>query len=122
MEERVKDDSYYLKRMLDYIGYIEKYAANIRKKKIRLKANNQESDGVIYKFIQLREESTKITPLLLKNSNSLDKQIKKLNGFRNRLTHDYENVSYSFFDENIDFDLPKLKNTIQEVLENIDCK
>jgi len=36
--------------------------------------------------------------------------------FRNRLTHDYENVSYTFFDEIIEHDLPNLKKEIERIV------
>ena len=42
--------------------------------------------------------------------------VRLLGGFRNRLTHDYENVSYSFFNEIILSDLPRLKKEIESII------
>lgn len=46
----------------------------------------------------------------------INKNIQSLIGFRNRLTHDYENISYSFFDEIIQYDLPILKKEIEKII------
>ena len=95
--------------MLTYIELILQYVDNIRQHYDYIKPNDQLSDGMIYKFIQLREESTKLSQEFLIINNEIYQSVKLLNGFRNRLTHDYENISYSFLDEIIDSDLPKLK-------------
>ena len=115
--KEIKDDEYYLNKMLTYIDYIMVYVNNIKKDNSILKPNDQASDGVIYKFIQLREESTNLSEDLLNNYPSIQRNVKLLNGFRNRLTHDYDNVSYTFFDEIIEFDLPKLKKEILKVIK-----
>ena len=43
------------------------------------------------------------------------KELVKIRGFINRLAHDYENVSYTFFTEIIEIDLPILKIMIIEI-------
>ena len=53
---------------------------------------------------------------LLENYPYIKNSIRLLGGFRNRLTHDYENVSYSFFNEIILSDLPRLKSEIEIIL------
>ena len=53
---------------------------------------------------------------LLENYPYIKSSIRLLGGFRNRLTHDYENVSYSFFNEIILSDLPRLKSEIESIL------
>lgn len=107
-----RNDIYYLKRMLDYINIIEEYIDNMNKMGINMEPNNQYADGVVYKFIQLREEAKNLSEDLLNNNPILKNNIDPLIGFRNRLTHDYINVSYSFFDEVLNNDVPELKNEI----------
>ena len=46
----------------------------------------------------------------------INSSIRLLGGFRTRLTHDYENVSYSFFNEIILSDLPRLKKEIESII------
>ncbi|MDE6661376.1 MAG: DUF86 domain-containing protein [Anaeroplasmataceae bacterium] len=103
--------------MLIYIDYIMEYVNNIKKDNSILKPNDQASDGVIYKFIQLREESANLSEEFLNNHPSIQRNVRLLNGFRNRLTHDYDNVSYTFFDEIIESDLPRLKKEILKVVK-----
>ena len=114
--KEIKNDEHYLNKMLTYIDFIMIYVNNIKKDNLILKPNDQASDGVIYKFIQLREESTNLSEEFLNNHPSIQRNVKLLNGFRNRLTHDYDNVSYTFFDEIIESDLPKLKKEILKVV------
>lgn len=115
----IKNDCYYLNRILKYINLIFEYSDNIRNKNSYLKPNDQESDGIIYKFIQLREETKHLSADLIRKNKELEYHINLLSGFRNRLTHDYDNVQYSFFIEIIENDLPKLKKILENILINL---
>ena len=112
----IKDDNYYLKRIVVYINYILEYMEYIKENNLVLKPNDQASDGVIYKFIQLKEETSKLSDKLLGSYPYIKSSVRLLGGFRNRLTHDYENVSYSFFNEIILSDLPRLKKEIESII------
>jgi len=116
---KVKNDSDHLNKMLKYIDYINAYVKHIKDNRGVLKANDQNSDGVIYKFLQLKEEASAIIDELLIKYPMFNDNLKELSGFRNRLTHDYENVSYTFFTEIIEIDLPILKNMIIEILNDL---
>ncbi|MBE6127597.1 MAG: DUF86 domain-containing protein [Erysipelotrichaceae bacterium] len=117
--ESMKTDEDYLQKMLEYIRLIGIYTDRVHRSGGELVPNDQLSDGVAYKFMQLREESKKISPELLLRFPDFEAQIHKLNGFRNRLTHDYENVSYSYFDEIVEVDLPKMSRAIEETLASL---
>ena len=82
--------------MLIYIDYIMEYVNNIKKDDSILKPNGQAFDGVIYKFIQLREESTNLSEEFLNNHPSIQRNVRLLNCFRNCLMYDYDNDSYTF--------------------------
>ena len=103
--------------MLIYIDYIMEYVNNIKKEDSILKPNGQAFDGVIYKFIQLREESTNLSEEFLINHPSIQRNVRLLNDFRNCLMYDYDIVSYTFFDEIIESDLPKLKREILKIIK-----
>lgn len=111
----IKDDKYYLEKMLLYIDYILKYAENIKKHNSVIKPNDQLSDGIAYKVIQLKEESKNLSIEFLQEHKNLCRHISLLNGFRNRITHDYDNVQYSFFNEMVEIDLPELKKIIENI-------
>lgn len=116
--KEIKNDVYYLKRIVYYIDKVLEYTNNIKDNDSEMMPDDQNSDGVLYKFIQLREESKKISFEFLENNNTIKQSFLLLNGFRNRITHDYENVSYSFLDEIIESDLPDLKEEILKIIEN----
>lgn len=111
-----KNDNYYLNRMIFYIDCIFNYYELIKNKNKTIMANDQESDGIVYKFLQLKEETNKLSNEFLINNIEISKNIRLLNGFRNRIVHDYDNILYSFFIEIIENDLPKLKEMIQKLL------
>ena len=70
---KVKNNFYHLSNMLKYIDFINAYVKHIRESNGVLKANDQNSDGVIYKFLQLKEEATAISEDLLKNIHCLQR-------------------------------------------------
>ena len=84
-----------------------------------MKPNDQDSDGIAYKFIQLREESKKISENILVKYPIITKHLNLLSGFRNRITHDYDNVRYSFFEEILNNDIPVLKNILIEIIKEL---
>lgn len=109
------DDEKCLERMLEYIEYIEKYKKVIDDNGTHMEPNDQLSDGIVYKFIQLREEAKNLSQELLNDNPVLSKSISLIIGFRNRLTHDYQNVSYGYFDEIFEHDLQELKSTLLDI-------
>ena len=44
--------------------------------------DDQDSDGILYKFIQLREETKKISDIFLESNIKIKKSFILLNGFR----------------------------------------
>ena len=80
----IKDDNYYLKRIVVYINYILEYMEYIKENNLVLKPNDQASDGDIYKFIQLKEETSKLSDKLLDSYPYIKSSIRLLGGFRNR--------------------------------------
>lgn len=112
----IKDDRYYLQRMLHYAELIVAYYKALKEHGKNMTADDQESDGIIFKFNQLREEAKHLSSHLLSQHQDLAKQVTMLIRFRNRVIHDYENVKYSFFDEIVTNDIPALINTLKLIL------
>ena len=115
--DNIKDDKYYLQKMLDIIEYLESYYKKIQNSNSVMKPNDPNSDAILYKFIQLREEAKNLSKNLLSSNSVLSEHIKFLTQFRNRITHDYDSVSYNYFDEIFDSDLPSLKREIAKALK-----
>ena len=51
-----KNNNYHLNRILKYIKYILEYYETIKNQNKIIMPNDQDSDGIIYKFLQLKEE------------------------------------------------------------------
>ena len=115
--DNIKDDKFHLKKMLDIIEHLESYYKIIKDNNLLMKPNDPNSDGILYKFIQLREETKKLSEDLLEANPILNEHIRFLTSFRNRITHDYDSVSYNYFDEIFDSDLPSLKEEINKLLK-----
>ncbi len=113
----IKDDKYYLARMLHYSMLIEAYYKVLVQHGKNMTADDQESDGIIFEFNQLREEAKHISESYLRNHADLSEHITLLIRFRNKIIHDYDNVTYSFFDEIIANDIPKLIVILQNCLK-----
>lgn len=123
MEEK-KDDEYYVKRIVEYIEFAIEYSNSMKKKNKNMKPNDQDSDGVVYKICQIREEIKNLSEEYINNHTELHEHLKKLIGFRNRLIHDYANVSYDYFDEILDLNLPELKTLLEHsigIYKDYDC-
>lgn len=103
--------------MLDIIGYLESYFRILKDNDLPMKPNDQNSDGILYKFIQLREEAKRLSNETLSKNPILKGHIDYLVSFRNRITHDYDSVSYNYFNEIFDVDLPSLKDEIQKLVK-----
>lgn len=110
--DNVKDDGYHVQKMLHYIDTIERYTAHLRAAGKEIQMDDQDSDGIIYKIIQLREEAGNLSEEFLEANPNIKSIVSFLRGFRNRLVHDYENVRYQFFDEILSEDLPSLKQEL----------
>jgi uncharacterized protein with HEPN domain len=117
--DNVKDDLYHLNKMIHYIETAENYAKNMAAQGKVIQTDDQDSDGIIYKIIQLREEAAYLSQEFLSAHSEIDKTVRLIKGFRNRLVHDYDNVSYVFFREIIEEDLPALKEQLIQAKNNL---
>lgn len=115
--DNIKTDAYYITKMLKYINMIESYLSKMEKLGIKLTKNEPYSDGVTYKLIQLREEAKNLSYRVLDKYPLLAKELKFITSFRNQLTHDYDNVKYTFFEEILEYDIPKLKRLLEDALD-----
>ena len=80
--KEIKNDIYYLKRVVYYIDKILEYIENIKDNGSLMMPDDQDSDGILYKFIQLREETKKISDIFLESNIKIKKSFILLNGFR----------------------------------------
>lgn len=108
-----KDDTVYLKHILDAISLIEEYTNGMTYDDFI--DNHLVQDGVI-RQIQIIGEATKRLSNSLKEKN---KQIpwRDITGMRDKLVHDYLGVDLDAVWYTIEKDIPSLKSKIKKILE-----
>ncbi len=75
------------------------------------------SDSVIFRLIQISENSKRLSSSLRETAIGIDWY--DIFGLRNRLVHDYGNVDYSIVYMTAKKDLPNLLGNIRTVLKDI---
>ena len=102
--DRVKNDSYYLKKIDEDISFIILITKNIS-----FEQYNKDTilnNAVNFRFIQIAENTKELSDeIILK-----DKTIPwaKISGLRNKIVHDYGNIYLDVIYETIKNDLPRL--------------
>ncbi|MBS7626604.1 DUF86 domain-containing protein [Candidatus Bathyarchaeota archaeon] len=108
-----KDDSVYLKHILDAISRIEEYTKDIRYEEFI--GNHLVQDGVI-RQLEIIGEATK----------RLSKEFKEENpeipwgdaaGMRNKLIHNYFGVDLDAVWDTVKKDIPKLKDKLKSIIQ-----
>lgn len=104
--DNIKDDSYYVSKIIKDLDFMIKNTKGIEKKE--LASNEVLLDSMLFRLIQISENIKKLS-LECRNNN---KQIpwNEISGFRNRIVHDYGNV-----DVQIIYDV--VKNDIYDLLD-----
>ncbi len=109
---KVKDDNYYLKKIIDEIDLIVQYSKGVSLYDLYL--DSKTVDAVILRFIQISEHADKISDTFKLIHNDIEwRQIK---GFRNRLVHDYGDVDLHYVYSAITIDIIKLRDKISSLL------
>ncbi len=109
----MKDERKYLLHILDCLGRISEDVVGGR---AAFDASHMIQDAVLHN-LQLVAESTKRLPDDLKLSQP-EVDWSGIAGFRNFLVHDYLGVDLGIVWQIVVDDLPKLKATVLEILEN----
>ncbi|MBE0433264.1 DUF86 domain-containing protein [candidate division WOR-3 bacterium] len=108
-----KDDSLYLRHIIDAIGRIEEYTSGMNYEDFV--ASNLVQDGVI-RQIEIIGEAVK---RLSDRTRSMHQEIpwKDVIGMRNKLIHDYFGVDIDAVWDTVEKDIPILKTDIAHLLE-----
>lgn len=110
----MKDDKFYLIMVLEYIKRIDIYTNGDKDSFM----NSQIiQDAVVRNFENIGESVKKISDQF--KERYTDIPWRRIAGFRDILAHDYLRVDISEVWNVIENDLPKLKNRIKEIIENM---
>ncbi|MBE6768220.1 MAG: DUF86 domain-containing protein [Ruminococcaceae bacterium] len=102
--DNVKDDSYYLRKMLKDISFVMEKTRGITLEE--LESNEVLCDSVLFRLIQISENSAKLTPAFKALHNGIPWQAIK--GMRNRIVHEYGDVEFDVVHQTITEDIPAI--------------
>ncbi len=110
-----KGDEYFIDKIIadaEYIISITKGASSES-----FKENQMLSDSVIFRLIQISENSKRLTDAFKVMTNEIDWY--EIYGMRNRLVHDYGNVDYTIVYVTATRDLPAFLQELKKIRKQI---
>ena len=102
--DNVKNDAYYIKKMLKDIKFIIENTSGITLK--QLEENEILCDSVLFRLIQISENSVKLTSEFKIQHNDVPWQAIK--GMRNKIVHEYGDVEFDVVHQTVVEDIPQL--------------
>ena len=112
----MRDDSAYLKDILDAIQDIQQFTSNIIKDQF---IKNKEKQYAVIRAIEIIGEAVKNVSRRLKTKHP-DIEWREIAGMRDKLIHSYFGVDKNLVWSTIEIDIPKLKSSILDILKNFE--
>lgn len=100
--DNIKNDAYYIKKMLKDIKFIMEKTKGITLDE--LEANEVLCDSVLFRLIQISENSVKLTAEFKAINNDIPWQAIK--GMRNKIVHEYGDVEFDIVYQTVTEDIP----------------
>lgn len=110
--DNIKNDKYYIEKMLKDIRFLIEKTAGITLED--LTANEVLCDSVLFRLIQISENSIKLTPALKECHKAIPWQAIK--GMRNRIVHEYGDVELSIVYQTVIEDIPQLCEMLEQII------
>lgn len=110
--DNVKNNAYYLKKIVDDIEFILSHTEGITEE--ALEENEVLLDSVMFRLIQISENTGKLTVDFKARYNAVPWQAIK--GMRNRIVHEYGDVETSIIYDTIKDDLPALLGELKGLI------
>lgn len=104
--DNVKDDLYYIGKILDDIDFIIAHTASVTLDDFS--SDEVLQDSMMFRLIQISENSARLTPEY--KAKKADVPWGDISGLRNRIVHDYGNVDLRVVFDTLKEDVPALKN------------
>ena len=109
----MKDQSVYLKHMLEAIQRIKDYTKNMD---VKAFFNNNMVEDAVVRNIEIIGEASKNLSAEFKKKYS-DVPWKDISGMRDRIVHFYFGLDFGLVWNVVEHDLPKLEKSIRKILE-----
>ena len=109
--DNIKNDDYYIKKLLKDINFIIEKTSGITLEE--LEVNEVLCDSVLFRLIQISENSAKLTT----DFKILHKDIpwQAIKGMRNRIVHDYGEVEFTIVYQTITEDIPDICKKLENL-------
>lgn len=110
----MKDDAYYIKRIIKDLVFVYEHTNEISKE--QLEKNEILIDSILFRLIQISENSDKLSI----DFKLFHKEVpwKEMKGMRNRIVHDYGSVNLAIIYSTIISDIPTLLEMLQKIERN----
>lgn len=109
--DNIKNDEYYLSKIIADLEFLIEHAKG--KTQDEVEADPVLVDSIMFRLIQIAENSDKLTPAFKEQYKNLP--WKEVKGMRNRIVHDYGFVDMTIIYETVSRDIPKMYETIKEI-------
>lgn len=110
--DNIKNDVYYIKKMLKDIKFIMDKTKEITLEE--LEANEVLCDSILFRLIQISENSIKLTIEFKTNHNDIPWQAIK--GMRNRIVHEYGDVEFDVVYQTVTEDIPQICEKLDSIV------
>lgn len=107
-----RDDTVYLRHILDAIDLIEEYTKEMTENEFQ--SNSMAHDAVVRQIEIIGEAARNISNEFREKHSKLPWG--KMTGIRNKIIHEYFNVNYAIVWDTVKDDLPLLKKSIAKIL------
>ena len=109
--DNIKNDDYYVNKLLKDIKFIIEKTKGITLNE--LEENEVLCDSVLFRLIQISENSTKLTTDFKNSCKDIPWQAIK--GMRNRIVHDYGEVEFTIVYQTITEDIPDICKKLENL-------
>ena len=109
--DNVKNDKYYIEKIIKDLSFVLENAGNFTQ--IQLQNNEILIDSVMFRLIQVSENSDKLTEEFKEKYNTIP--WRAIKGMRNRIVHEYGNVDFSVVYQTVQNDIPVILEKLKKV-------
>ena len=107
-----KTDVYYVEKILKDLRFIRTNTQNLTLKELEL--NEILCDSILFRLIQISENSSKLSPLF--KLDHQDISWSAIKGMRNRIVHDYGEVKLDIVYQTVKEDIPFLCEQLEKLV------
>ena len=110
--DNIKNDNYYLNKIKADLEYLIEISKDLTKEEFEKSILHQ--DSIMFRMIQISENSDKLTKELKSRYTEISWQMMK--GMRNRIVHEYGNVDLKIIFDAVKQDIPEFYETIKNLV------